>query len=158
MKLMKNLLLLFFCSVSVLGFSQVNMVMPPEANLFYTNAMKSIKPEIKSVIENDAKKFKERNINADSLSNELKKVPVLKRFNQREIEAVTILIMVQVSKNADVDLKNLVMRIRKDTNQNLSAFDATKPILEHKSKIAENVSVLMKKISPSPENVINNLK
>ncbi|HEV2830618.1 MAG TPA: hypothetical protein VGW31_01445 [Hanamia sp.] len=155
---MKNLLLLFFCSVSTFGFSQVNMVMPPEANLFYTNAMKSIKPEIKSLVETEAKKLKGRNINADSLSNVLKKVSVLKRFNQGEIEAVTILIMVQVSKNADVDLKNLVMSVRKNPNQNSSAFDETKPILEHKSRIAENVSELMKRISPSPENVINNLK
>ena len=155
---MKNLLLLFFCSVSIYGFSQVNTVMPPEANLFYTNAMKSIRPEIKNLVENEAKKFKGKDINADSLSNGLKKVSVLKRFNQREIEAITILIMVQVSKNADVDLKNLVMSVRKNTNQNPSAFDETKPILEHKSRIAENVSAVMKRISPSPENVINNLK
>lgn len=155
---MKNLLLSIFCGVSVYGFSQVNTVMPPEANLFYTNAMKSIKPEIKSLVENEAKKFREKNINADSLSNALRKVPVLKRFNQREIEGVTILIMVQVSKNADVDLKNLVMSVRKNTNQNPSAFDETKPILEHKSRIAENISAVMKRISPSSENVINNLK
>lgn len=155
---MKNLLLLFFCGVSIYGFSQVNTVMPPEANLFYTNAMKSIKPEIKSLVENEATKFKERNINADSLSIALKRVPVLKKFNQREIEAVTILIMVQVSKNADVDLKNLVMRVRNNKSQNSSAFDETKPILEHKSKIAENVSKVMKRISLTPENVINNLK
>ena len=155
---MKNLLLLFFCSVSIYGFSQVNTVMPPEANLFYTNAMKSIKPEIKSLVENEAKKFKEKNINADSLSNALRKVPVLKRFNQREIEAVTILILVQVSKNADVDLKNLVMRIQKSPSQNSPDFNDTKPILEQKSRIAENVTAVMKKISASPENVINNLK
>ncbi|MEO5650623.1 MAG: hypothetical protein ABIR03_11965 [Ginsengibacter sp.] len=155
---MKNLLLFIFCGNSVFGFSQVNNVMPPEANLFYTNAMKAIKPEIKNLVENGAKKFTGRNVNADSLSNELKKVTALKKFTQRDIEAITILIMVEASRNADGDLKKLVMRIRKDTDQNSAAFNETQTLLEHKSRIAENIIAVMKKVAPSQESVINNLK
>ncbi len=154
---MKNLLLIIFCGFSFCSFAQVHSAMPPEASLFYTNAMNSIKPAIKSLIETDAHKLKNRNINADSLNNKLKNDPLLKGMKQHDIEAVGVLIMVQASKNADAELKNLVMNMHKTNEQN-SAENETEMILEHKSKIAEAIAVSMKKISPSEESVINNLK
>lgn len=155
---MKNLLLFIFCCFSFWGFSQVHSAMPPEAKSFYQNAMRSINPEIKHIVENNAGKLKGRNVNTDSLSIELKKNPLLKKCNQREIQAITVLIMVRASKNADEYLKKLVMNMRKDDDGNSSAFDVTKPILEHKSRIAENINIAMKKMGASQENVIKNLE
>jgi hypothetical protein len=51
---MKNILPLFFLFLSQLTIAQVNAVMPSEANTFYQNAMLTIKPEIKNIIEKNA--------------------------------------------------------------------------------------------------------
>lgn len=157
---MKNLLPFIFCAISFCGFAQVHSAMPPEAIVFYNNAMRSIKPAIKDVIQKNANKLRSRNINPDSLNSELKKDPLLKGMNQKDVEAITVLIMVQASKNADSDLKNLVIKMRKtnDSNYANQDFNGTETILEHKSKIAETVAVAMEKISGSQENSINNLK
>ena len=114
---MKNLLPFIFCGFSFCSFAQVHSAMPPEASAFFNNAMRSIKPEIKNLIERNANNLKGRNVNADSLTNTLKKDPLLKKINQHDIEAITVLIMVQASKNADAELKNLVINMRKNNNQ-----------------------------------------
>ncbi len=156
---MKNLLPFIFCGISFCGFAQVHTAMPPEATALYNNAMRSIKPEIKNLIEKGANKLKNRNVNSDSLANELKKDPLLKGINQHDIEAIIVLIMVQASKNADADLKNLVIKMRKTNDQNSTeSYNGTEAIIDHKSKIAETLAVVMKKISGSQENAINNLK
>lgn len=66
--------------------------------------------------------------------------------------------MVQVSKNADEELKKLVIALRKKYDNNPPEKNGTDAILEQKSRIAENVSKVMKKISASQESAINNLK
>ncbi len=156
---MKNLLPFIFCGFSFCSFAQVHSAMPPEANAFYNNAMRSINPAIKSLIEKNAHKLKSRNVDSDSLTNELKKDPLLKGINQHDIDAIVVLIMVQASKNADADLKNLVLKMRTANDQNSDqSYNGTEIILEHKSRIAETIGMVMKKISASQESVINNLR
>ena len=156
---MKNLLPIIFCSFSFCGSAQVHCAMPPEASLFYTNAMRSIKPEIKNLVEMDAHRLKNKNINADSLVNKLKNDPLLKEMKQHDIAAIGILIMVQASENSDLELKNLVLKTRNTNDKNSSEkYNNAEMILEHKSKIAEAIAVTMKKISLSGESVINSLR
>ena len=67
--------------------------------------------------------------------------------------------MVQASKNADADLKNLVIKTRNATDQNPDIkYQRTKKILEQKSRITETIPVVMKRMSASQESTINNLK
>jgi hypothetical protein len=95
----------------------------------------------------------------DSLTNALKKDPLLKGINQHSLEAITVLIMVQASKNADEDLKNLVIKIREANDQNSTEISkGTEVIIDHKSQIAETVADVMKKIPFSQQNTINNLR
>lgn len=164
---MKNLLLLFFLGITSTAFAQVNSVLPAEANNLYTTAMQSIKPEIKSIIEKNANKLKGRNINTDSLSAELHKNELLKNTDQQYLQALTILIMVQVSKNADVDLKNLVTNMHKKTtekakkqnsSENSISENKVDRILANKSQIAENVSLVMKNLSGTTETMIEQFK
>ena len=91
---MKNLLPLFFLGFIFPAFAQVNSVLPAEANTFYNTAMQSIKPEIKSIIEKNANKLKGRNIDTDSLLNELHKNGLLKNDGQDDLQALIVLIMV----------------------------------------------------------------
>lgn len=157
---MKNLLLLFFLGFIIPGFAQVNSVLPAEANTFYNNAMPSIKPEIKSIIEKNANKLKERNINPDSLLDELHKDQRLKNFNRDNLEALAVLIMVHVSKNADADLKNLVISMHQKqiekpadeiSTENTNPALKVQSILANKSQIAEIVSLVMKDLSGTTE-------
>lgn len=155
---MKNLLLFIFSHVTFCSFAQVHSAMPPEAGSFYNKAMPSINPDIKILIEKNAVHLKSAQVDTDSLSYALKKDPLLKKMKQPDLDAIAVLILVQASKNADADLKTLVINMRKTNNQNTQKVDATVSLLEYKSKIAEGIPLLMKKISDSQESAINNLR
>lgn len=155
---MKNLLPFLFCLFSFCSIAQVNTVMPPEANTFYSKAMANIKPQIKNIVEKNADVLKGRTINADSLSKALIKNQLLKNATPQDIEAIGVLIMVQASKNADADLKDLVINMHKNEREKNAPDNKVESILENKSKIAENVSILMRRISGTQDVVINNLR
>ena len=136
--------------------------MPQEANTFYSKGMANIKSQIKNIVEKNADVLKGRTINTDSLSKALIKNQLLKNATPQDIEAIGVLIMVQASKNADADLKDLVINRgkneREKTSVNNTPGNKVESILENKSKIAENVSILMKRISGAQDVVINNLR
>ena len=159
---MKNLLPFVFCLFSICSIAQINTVMPTEANTFYSKAMANIKPQIKNIVEKNADVLKGRTINTDSLSKALIKNHFLKNATPQDIEAIGVLIMVQASRNADADLKDLVINMRKnDRDKNprdIAPGNKVESILENKSKIAENVSIIMKRISAAQDVVINNLR
>ncbi|HUZ59170.1 MAG TPA: hypothetical protein VMU83_10340 [Hanamia sp.] len=163
---MKNLLLILFPCFSLCSFSQINTVMPPEANTFYGKAMPAIKSRIKNIIERNALKLKGRIINSDSLSKALAKKSLLKNATPEDLQAIVVLIMVQVYQNADADLKNLVIHMSK-SEEEISTGNAggesveekrVDRILANKSRIAEEISLVMKRISGSQDVVIDNLK
>ena len=161
---MKNILPLFFLLISRFTTAQVNQVMPPEANTFYQNAMVTIKPGIKNIIEKNANKLTRRSIDVDSLIMQLRKIPLLREGNQKDLEAITVLILVQASRNADADLKNLVTHRRpsslenKTGEQDETCRNTAALILENKSEIAQSISVIMKKLSGSPEMAMDKFK
>jgi hypothetical protein len=141
---MKNFLPFIFLGFSFSAFAQVNYTMPQEANTFYNNAMQKLKPAIKNIIEKNAQKLKGRHVNIDSLFTQLQKETALKNSSKENLQAITVLIMVQVSKNADTDLKNLVINMPKnkagnETGENPENKVAT--IVANKSMIAESVTI-----------------
>ncbi len=163
--LMKNILpLLFFLLTAHYAFAQVNSVLPPEAKTFYENAMLSIKPQVKSLIEKNANKLTGRKVDVDSLIRELHKNPLLKDGNEKDLEAITVLIMVQSSKNADNELKDIVIHMTHSKSEdagdeeNEKLKNTTALLLQNKSDIAYSVSVIMKNISGSPEMVMDKFK
>lgn len=159
---MKNILLLLFLFFACHAFSQVNAVLPSEANVFYQNAMQHIKPAVKNLIEKNANKLTGHKINVDSLAKELQKNPLLKGGNENDLEAITVLILVQVSRNVDNNLKELVIHKKNDENENEAEKERDKIyvslLVENKSDIAGMVSFIMKKLSGSPEMVMDKFK
>jgi hypothetical protein len=152
---MKTFLLYLFTSISFYSFAQVPNAMPPEANQFYSNAIDNIKPEIKDLIRKNAGNLKSNN--ADSLIKALKTNKQLINYKSGELEAVAVLIMIQASKNADEDLKQLVLN-RAKNNSVTTTEEKSKSILNYKSNMAESISVLMLNLAPHPERLINNLR
>jgi len=158
---MKKFLPFLFLAFSFDGFAQVNFSMPPEANTFYNKAMLKIKPVLKNMIFKNAQNLKGRRVNTDSLFTQMEKEPVLKNSSKEILQAVTVLIMIQISKNADADLKNLVVNMGKNKVANETAENPENQvasILANKSEIAESVSIAMKTISPDQEVLLGNLK
>lgn len=163
---MKNLLLLFLIILTYKSYAQVNSVMPAEATSFYNSAMQKIKPELKNTIEKNANKLKGRIVNIDSLSVELHKDRFLKNSNQEDLKAIVVLIMVQISKNADADLKNMVIHMHKNPDQNENRNSSVngrqenmiENILANKRQIAENVSSVMEKLPGLTQTLIDELK
>jgi hypothetical protein len=158
---MKKILPFIFLCFSFSGFAQVNYIMPEEANTFYKNAMLKIKPDIKNIVIKNAQSLKGQHVNTDSLFTQLHKEPALKSGSKANLQAIVVLIMVQVSKNADADLKNLVINMSKNKNPNKSnesPEDQVATIVANKSVIAESVTMAMKKFSDSGELQLDNLK
>lgn len=155
---MKNILPLIFLFLSHYTFAQVNSVLSSEANTFYQDAMLTIKPQIKSLIEKNANKLTGHKVNVDSLLKELHKNPLLKNGNEKDLEAITVLILVQASKNADSELKDMVIHMRQSNSKSENYKSTAAFLVENKSDIAETVSFLMKEISGSPEMVMDKFK
>lgn len=155
---MKNILPLFFLFLSQYTFAQVKSVLPSEANAFYQNSMKSIKPAVKNLIEKNANKLTGQKVNVDSLVKELHKNALLKNGNEKDLEAITVLILVQASRNADNELKDMVIHLS-NSNAESEKYKSTATLLvENKSQIADCVALIMKKISGSPEMVMDKYK
>lgn len=164
---MKNLFLfaLIAFNFSTNGCAQVANAMPPDADEFYNKTMPLLKPQLKKIILQTADEIKRRKVNSDSLCNSLYKNPQLKGMSKNDIEGITVLVMVQASKDADDELKNMVMEISRSSNQNNNLAKENDPqnlklqiIMSRKSDMAEEIGYVMKKISGSKQNIIDNLK
>ena len=176
---MKNLLFFAFCSLlfSKSLNAQVSKVIPTDANDFYNKSMPLLRPQVKDIVLHAAKSIENRKINTDSLSKALHRNAALKGMSNNDIEGVIVLIMIQASKDADADLKKMVLEISRHNGQKKetvsNSVSANKKdtqddtemqnlklqmIMDRKSDMAEEVSYVMKKISGTQQNIINNLK
>ncbi len=162
---MKKILLSLCIVFSLQTKSQVHSAMPPEANEFFDKAMPVINPSVKNLITQSAMTLKNRHANADSLFKALRNNRLLKNMNDENIAGITTLIMVQASKDADEDLKKMVLGMKNDTQQ-VSTDDEIKDkkqvalqlILNRKSNMAEEISLVLKRIPQDKESIINSLK
>lgn len=177
---MKNLLLFAFCSFSILRSlqAQVPMAMPAEANAFYNNSMPLLQPRLKEIVLQTSKALKYHKANADSLSQTLHANAALKGKSNNDIEGMTVLILAQAYKDADAELKQMVMEIchmneqkkeERTTMHRVNVNSSTEEInemqnlkiqriIDRKSRIAEETNYVMKKISGMQQNIINDLK
>lgn len=164
---MKNLLLIALTLLTICkGINaQVPKAMPPDADEFYNKSMPLLRSQLKKIVLQTAETIKHTRIDADSLSNALHKNASLKGMSNNDIEGMTVLIMVQASKDADADLKKMVMAISRRSDENNTVAkdnDAESSklqmIMDRKSGMAEEISYVMKKISGTQQNIINNLK
>lgn len=165
---MKNLLFfaicLLFFSKSI--FAQISKVIPPDADDFYNKSMPLLRPQVKDIVLTTAKAIENRKTNADSLSKVLSANNALKGISNNDIQGIIVLIMVQASKDADANLKRMVLEIshknenKKESQEEINEAQNLKlqMIKDRKSDMAEEVSYVMKKIEGSQQNIINNLK
>lgn len=142
---MKTLLPFLFSFFFSTGYSQLYNAMPAEAASFYESAIQKIKPEMISFIKKKSLQLSGRNVDADSLFNALKKEPDLKYARGNGIKTISLLVLIECANNTDTKLKKVVMHLAKQNRDDLNS-DATKPILEQKSMIAGQVSVLLKEL------------
>ncbi len=165
---MKNLLffaLLIFIFPKISN-AQVSKTMPADADEFYNKSMPLLRPQVKKIVLQTAENIKHNKINADSLSRALNKNSALKGMSNKDIAGITVLIMVQASKDSDADLKKMVLEISRQNdkenalaNQNEVQNSKLQIIIDRKSGMAEEISYVMKKISrPERQDIINNLK
>lgn len=174
---MKNLLFFTFYTFSTLQTlnAQVSTAMPPDANEFYNQSFPFLRPPLKNIVLQTAIAMKNRRANSDSLSKILHTSKTLKGMSNNDIEGIIVLIMVQATKDADADLKNMVMGISRQNDLSQAKKSSAKNIddkedfqeiqnlklqmiMDRKSKMAEEISYVMKRISGTQQNIINNLK
>ena len=181
---MKILLFFVFCTIlfSKSLIAQVSKVIPPDAEDFYNKSMPLLRPQLKNIVLHAAKSIENRKINADSLAQVLNANKALNGMSNNDIEGIIVLIMVQASKDADADLKSMVLEIgrrnelkkegssntqvsnnlenKKESQEEINEMQNLKlqMIMDRKSDMAEEVSYVMKKISGTQQNIINKLK
>ncbi|MDQ2862141.1 MAG: hypothetical protein M3R50_00570 [Bacteroidota bacterium] len=117
---MKNLFLfaIIAFNTSQNSYAQVAKAMPLDADEFYNKTILLLKPQVKKIILQTAEAIRHQKISSDSLFNILHKNTQLKGMGNHDIEGITVLIMVQASKDADEDLKKMVMEISRSSSQN----------------------------------------
>jgi hypothetical protein len=182
---MRNLLLFTFCVLNVKNLTaQVPTAMPPDANAFYINAMPVIRQQVKDIILQTASAIKHYTANADSLSLRLRTNKTLKGMSNNDIEGITVLIMVKASNDTDADLKLIVLGMSRRNEQKQQQGSGMQTvsannignktrsieeindmqnlklqvIMERKRRMAEEISNVMKNISGTQQNIINDLK
>ena len=181
---MKTLLLFAFCILLFKNIdAQVPTAMPPEATAFYNKAMPLIRQHIKDIVVQTAHAIKRYNANADSLSRRLRANHVMKGMSNHDIDGITVLILVQASRDADADLKVMVLgmsrrneqkqqqttiqstSVKNAKNENRSTDEINdiqnlrlQVIIERKRRMAEEISNVMQKIQNTQQSIINNLK
>lgn len=164
---MKNLFLfaIIAFNTSQNSYAQVAKAMPSDADEFYNKTILLLKPQVKKIILQTAEAIKHQKINSDSLFNILHKNPQLKGMGNNDIEGITVLVMVQASKDADEDLKKMVMEISRSSSQNNNVAKENdlqnsklQKIMDRKSGMADEISYVMKKISGIQQDIIDNLK
>lgn len=164
---MKNLFLfaIIAFNTSQNSYAQVAKAMPPDADEFYKKTILLLKPQLKKIVLQTAEAIKHQKINSDSLFNILHKNPQLKGMGNNDIEGITVLVMVQASKDADEDLKKMVMEISRSSSQNNNVAKENdlqnsklQKIMDRKSGMADEISYVMKKISGIQQDIIDNLK
>src|SRR6266700_1649993 len=117
---MKNLLFFGFFMLLLSSknlIAQVSKVIPPDADDFYNKSMPLLRSQVKDIILKTAKGIENRKIDADSLCRALHRNITLKSMSNNDIEGVIVLIMVQASKDADADLKRMVLEISRKNDQ-----------------------------------------
>lgn len=164
---MKNLFLfaIIAFNTSQNSYAQVAKAMPSDADEFYNKTILLLKPQVKKIILQTAEAIKHQKINSDSLFNILHKNPQLKGMGNNDIEGITVLVMVQASKDADEDLKKMVMEVSRSSSQNNNVAKENdlqnsklQKIMDRKSGMADEISYVMKKISGIQQDIIDNLK
>ncbi len=167
---MKKFLLSLCIVVTNYSQAQLHTAMPPDANIFYDKAMPLVKFSLKNLITQAAIVLKNRHTNADSLFTALHKNPLLKNMSDENIAGITTLIIVQASKDADEDLKKMVLSMKDNNGISHTGNAAQSPedinekkhialqlILTRKSNMAEEINFVLQKLSDK-ENIISSLK
>jgi hypothetical protein len=181
---MKKLLIFVFCLSGLKNLNaQVPTAMSPEANIFYSTAMPAVRQQVKNIVLQTAGAVKNYKANADSLSQKLRANKALKNMTANDIDGITVLILVQASKDADADLKLRVLRMSRrnqkqqeqTTMQKVSSNNVENKgrpaeevndmenlklheIMERKSGMAQEINNFMKNISGNQQNIINDLR
>jgi hypothetical protein len=118
--------------------------------------MHTIRPEIRNCIIENALKIRNNKIPAEQLLSELKKESRLKKLTKADLEWIAILTMVQANKNTDDEIKNKVVKLRKDPGK--EDIEEIKQLTELKSFLAANTTFLLERTTISKENALSNLK
>lgn len=162
---MKNLLLFAIYSLSFFTYAngQVPKAMPPDANEFYNNLMPLLRPQVKNIVFQTAKEITQHKVNGDSIYLSIQSNAALKNLSKMDVYGVAILILVQASKDADEEIKKMVMAISHRPDHSGEETTETQnlklqKIMQHKSKIAEEINYLMNKISGNEVSIMKNLK
>jgi hypothetical protein len=180
---MKRLILFAYCTCLLIPFinAQVSKRMPPDAIVFYDKATTIIKPRLKNFITSKSITLGDHNANADSLKKKFRNEIQLKTMNNNDINAIIIIVFVQAYRQADDELKHLVMAISRGNYNNkngqatvrsVSAKTKTfseeeikdmenqkiQMIIDKKNQIAQETDYLMNSISGLLPDIINHLK
>ena len=142
----KFLLAALFTFPLITGWAQMHNAFPPQAAEFYNRAMPKIKIEIANLITNTAALARGNTMNGDSLCREIKKVKLLKNINDRGCKAIALLILIRCSMNADISLKNIVLKMQHG-DEGKDYHEETESLLNRKSNLAGQIKMLLSDVS-----------
>jgi hypothetical protein len=180
---MKKLILFAYCTCLLIPFlnAQVSKTVPPDAIAFYDKVITIIKPQLKIFINRKSITLRDHNANADSLKKKFRNEILLKTMNNNDIDGIIVIVLVQAYRQADDDLKRLVMAISRGNYNYKNGQNTARPvsvgsksfteedlkqienqkiqlIIDKKNQIAQEADYLINRISGLLPDIINHLK
>lgn len=136
---MKIFLLTLFLHTCSPSNAQIHHAMPPEASVFYHQAMECSNEKIIRFVDKKSMQLATSNINADSLLAALKKEAELKKLSPESLKTLSLLILIRCYHQTDKEIKSIVLKLQKQDTEERN-FDRMAPLIERKSMIAKFVS------------------
>jgi len=114
---MRHLLPSFICGLLLSGSAVAQLCIPPEAESFYTKAMKEIKPSHSAWIRSTNSDIRLGKSNSDNLPRIAAGYGQPLNLANMDIEALMMFVMMQVQKDAEDDIRNIMEEIKRSNEQ-----------------------------------------
>ena len=136
---MKKLSFLIILFNTLAAFSQNSTIANQQAEDFYNKAMPAIRPALKNIIQTNASQLKGRTVNADSLGRALKNNKQLSQLQSVDIDALVMLIMMQMSKDANQDMKNMLIEMKRVNDEKKQMREATQLMKQQQARMKDSL-------------------
>ncbi len=136
---MKKIFLIYLIFVSNSLFGQNIQIANQQAESFYNKVMPSMKPGLKNLVLSTAYKLTDHTVNPDSLTIALKNNKQAAGLQSYDIEALVMLIIMEASKDANQDLKDMLAEMKKNNDQKNQMRESNQLMKQQQLKIKDSL-------------------
>ena len=125
----------FFCLLTFLP-AAAQTKPSPESEAFFKKAIAQINPRHVAWIQSTAKSVHAKNMSETEARNMASQYGASQNFNNLDIEALVVLVMMQASNDAQEDLKSMMAGVKSSNEQKKQITDLQRDFAQHKKDVS----------------------